>query len=138
MKVSLSHEEKKTGMIRKTTHHGVTVHVQFSPAEEAIVRERKLERTVILERDYPSDVDPEKFESKGLARRMATAAVSGMDALHFHLTIGKLLKGPDTYFMATPLQAKEYEARLREQLPMLKEYIVENEGVEQKSDSFEL
>jgi hypothetical protein len=40
--------------------------------------------------------------------------------------------------MATPLQAKEYEARLREQLPVLKDYIVENEGVEQKSDSFEL
>ena len=138
MKVTLSHSEKTTGLIRKTTHFGVTLEVQFDPSELAVIRERKLERTIVVERDYPSDVDAEKHESRGLARKLATAAVAGIDANHFDLTISKLMKGPDTYYLATPLEAKDYEQRLRDQLPVLKDYIVGNEGIEQKEDSFEL
>ena len=142
MKVSLSHNEKQTGMIRKTTHHGVTVHVQFDASETAIIQERKLEKTIVVERDPGSDVDVEKLANRGVGMSIATglvkAATQGMDSLNFDLTIATLLRGPDTYFLSTPLEAKEYEGRLREQLPVLKDYILGNEAVEQQSDSFEL
>ncbi len=137
MKVRLQHLEKSTGLIRRTVHHGVEVKVDFSAEEEAIINQRNLWKDLVLERDYPSDVDGEKHESKGLARKLAQAAVSGADTLHYHLNVRKLRDG-DTYYMSTPLEAKHYEAALREKLVELKDYIMGNQGVEQASDSFEL
>lgn len=129
-------------MIRKTTHYGVTILVMFDPTETAIIEERKLERTIILERDPGSDVDVDKLANRSagvaIASGILKAATQGMDALNYDLTIATLLRGSDTYFLSTPLEAKQYEARLREQLPMLKEYILGNETIEQQSDSFEL
>lgn len=138
MKIDIVHTEKTTGLIFKKRHHGVTVRVQFSDQEKAIIKERKLQRTVILERDCPSDVDPEKHNQRSNGRVIATALMKGRDANHFHLTIGKLLDGPDTYFLSTPLVAKAYELELVEKLPDLKDYIVENEGVSGGTLSFEL
>ena len=85
-----------------------------------------------------SDVDAEKHDNRGLAKMVGTALLKGRDANHFDLTIGKLMAGPDTYFQETPLDAKSYEGALREALPTLKSYILENEGIEQVSDSFEI
>ncbi len=137
MKVTINHTEKTTGMLRRTTHHGVYVKVDFSAEEAAIIQQRSLEKDVVLERDYPSDVDPEKHESKGLARKLAQAAVAGADTLHYHLNIRKLRDG-DTYFMSSPLEAKTYETVLKEKLVELKGYIMGNQGIEQRSDSFEI
>lgn len=137
MKVTINHTEKTTGMLRRTTHHGVYVKVDFNAEEAAIIQQRSLEKDVVLERDYPSDVDPEKHENKGLARKLAQAAVSGADTLHYHLNIRKLRDG-DTYFMSSPLEAKTYEAVLKEKLVELKGYIMGNQDIEQKSDSFEI
>lgn len=137
MKVQINHIEKQTGMLRRTTHYGVQVKVEFNAEETAIIEQRGLWKDLVLERDYPSDVDPEKVESKGLARKLAQAAVAGADSLHYHLNIRKLRDG-DTYFMSTPIEAKQYEAALKEKLVLLKEYIMGNERIEQTSDSFEL
>ena len=138
MRVQIEHKTETKGLLRKTTFHIVALTVEFSDEEKAIVRERKLERTVILERDVPANVDEDKHAERGLLAKVVTAAVKGRDANHFHLTIGKLLNGVDQYALATPLEAKEYEAELAEVLAKLKAYIMENAGVEQKSSSFEL
>ena len=141
MKVTINHVQKTTGMIRRTTHHGVSVRVQFSAEELAVIRERKLEKDVVLERGYPSDMSDgaiEKHETKGLGRKLLTAAVSGTDALHFHLTINKLMQGEDVYFLSTPMEAKGYEAELKDKLVEPKNWIMGNAELETETESFEL
>jgi hypothetical protein len=138
MKVDIKHVEKSQGLVFRKTLHGIALTVTFTEEEKQIVRQRGLERQTILERDPPADVDADKHANRGLVKKLATAAISGIDANHFGLTIGKLMKGTDTYFVRTPLEAKQYEEDLRENLPVLKSFITENAGIEQKSDSFEL
>lgn len=141
MKVTINHVQKTTGLIRKTEHHGVSVQVAFNAEELAIIRQRQLEKDVVLERGYPSDMSDgaiDKHESKGLGRKLLTAAVSGTDALHFHLTVNKLMRGKDVYFLSTPVEAKEYEAALKDGLVKLKGWIEGNAEVEQETTSFEL
>ena len=69
---------------------------------------------------------------------MATAAVKGRDANHFHLTFNKLMRGTDVFWFETPLEAKEYEELLKtDVLPNAKGYIVHNAETGGE-DSFEL
>lgn len=141
MKVTINHVQKTTGMIRKTTHHGVALRVEFNAEELAVIRERKLEKDIVLERGYPSDMSDaaiEKHEGKSLKRKLLTAAVSGTDALHFNLTISKLMKGEDVYFLSTPVEAKAYEAEIKDKLVQLKDWIMGNAEVETETASFEL
>jgi hypothetical protein len=141
MKVSINHLEKKAWLIRKTTHYGVSLTVAFSPEEAAIIKERDLYHDVVLERDYPSDMSDsaiEKHSNRGLGKKLLTAAVSGAEANHFHLTISKLLKGEDVYFLRSPIEAKGYEEALKDALVNLKGYILGNAEVEEKASSFEL
>ncbi len=138
MRVSIEHGTETKGLLRKTTFHLVLLSVEFSEEEKAIIRERKLERDIILERDVPANVDEDKHANRGLLSKVVTAAVKGRDANHFHLTIGKLLSGPDSYALSTPLEAKEYEEELKEKLVILKDFIMGNKEVKQKSASFEL
>lgn len=123
MKVSISHSEKKTGLFRKSTHYIVALQVVFSEEEKAIIQERDLRYTTIMERNAPSTrpKDDEKFPD-----------------IH-HLTISKLLDGkPDEYALSNPALAKEYEDVLRAQLPHLKKLIEDNAAVDRSDDSFEL
>ena len=141
MKVTINHVQKSSGLIRKTTYHGVAVRVEFNAEELAVIQERRLEKDVILERSYPADMSDgqiEKHANKGLGSRLLKAAVSGTDALHFHLTVNKLMKGEDVYFLGTPLEAKAYETELKEKLVVLKDWIVGNAEVERETASFEL
>ncbi|MEE9428003.1 MAG: hypothetical protein V3V25_07625 [Paracoccaceae bacterium] len=141
MKVTIKHVQKKTGMIRKTTHHGVTVRVEFNAEELAVIRERHLEKDVVLERGYPSDMSDaaiDKHANRGLGKMLLKAAVSGADANNFHLTVNKLMKGEDTFFNSTPVEAKEYEELLKNGLVTLKGWIVGNAEVEKATASFEL
>ncbi|MFC6640285.1 hypothetical protein [Sulfitobacter sediminilitoris] len=83
MKVSINHVQKSTGMIRKTTHHGVAVNVEFNSEELAVIQERQLENDIVLERGYPSDMSDaqiEKHANKGLGSKLLKAAVSGRDS----------------------------------------------------------
>lgn len=122
MRVSIDHKEVSTGLIMKKTYHEVKLTLVFSNEELAIIKQRRLENDVILERDIPADVKP--------------SSVANPDI--FHLTIGKLVrKGEDTYVTASPLDAKVYEERLVERLKVLKDYIVGNAEVGQ-SKTFEL
>ncbi len=141
MKVTINHVQKTAGLIRKTTFHGVALKVEFNTEELAIIRERRLERDVILDRGYPadmSDMAAEKHASRGLGRKLLTAAVSGVDANNFDLTVSKLMKGEDVYHFGTPVEAKEYEEHLKNGLVTLKNWIVGNAEVEKATASFEL
>lgn len=139
MKVNIQHVEKSKGAIFKKKLHGVALTVTFSEEEAAIINERKLHHDIILERGYPADVDPEKHARRGLVKLAATAAISGRDANHFHLTLGKLMSGTDTYYFDTPLEAKQYEQLLKDEtLPDAKAYIMGNQTTGTSGDSFEL
>lgn len=141
MKVSIEHKEKTTGMLRRTTLHGVEVSIKFSDEELAVIETRDLKYDVVLERGYSADVTDAKAikqENRGMGRRLLNAAVNGADANTTHLTINKLMKGPDLFYLTTPLEAKAYEDELKEGLVQLKGYIVGNEGIEEKASTFEL
>lgn len=138
MKINIKHVEKSQGLIFRKHLHGVELQVQFSAEEKAIISERNLERVVLLDRDAPPDVDAEKHANRGLTRKIATAAMKGFDANHFGLTFNKLMRGPDTYFFYTPIEAKNYEQILKEEtLPDAKAYLEGNKATG-TSDSFEL
>ena len=68
-----------------------------------------------------SDGQIEKHENKGMGSRLFKAAVSGTDSLHFHLTVNKLMRGEDVYFLSTPVEAKGYEEDLKNGLVTLKD-----------------
>ena len=137
MQIKIEHVEKKQGLIFKKTLYGVALTINFNGEEEGIIEQRKLQKDVILERGIPADVDADKHSNRGIVKVLATAAVKGMDANNFHLTINKLMVGTDTYFFETPLEAKQYEAELKELLPNFKEYIMGNAELG-GSDTFEL
>lgn len=138
MKVDIKNVEKKTGgFFSKKTLHGIALNVTFSEEEQAIIKERRLEGDVILEREHSADVDVEKEANRSLVGKIAKAAMQGTDSFTPHLTIHKLLAGTDTHFFDTPLEAKEYTDKLKETLPGFKNYIMENAEAGQ-DDSFEL
>lgn len=141
MKVSITHHEKTTGMLRKKTLHGVQVLVEFSEEERSVIEARDLRYDIVLERGHSADVSDGKAmakDNRGLGRKLLTAAVSGKDANWTDLTINKLMQGPDLYFVTTPLEAKTYEDMLKDGLVKLKGYIEGNQDVEETSTSFEL
>ena len=137
MKVDIKHVEKSQGLVFKKKFHGVALTVTFNEEEKAIIEKRKIGLDIILERDTPADVDGEKHESRGMMGKIGTAMLKGKDANHFHLTLNKLLKGTDTYWVATPADAKGYEQDLRQRLPVIKDFIMENANAGE-GGSFEL
>ncbi|MDJ0613249.1 MAG: hypothetical protein QNJ29_06190 [Rhizobiaceae bacterium] len=138
MKIDISHKEKKQGLVFKKTLHGVELAVGFNDEEQAIIRERDLELTILMERGIPADVDADKVANRGLVKKVAIAATSGVDALGYHLTFRKLMRGPDTYFFETPIEAKNYADELKSDiLPLAKAYLEGNKETG-SADSFEL
>ena len=122
MRVDIEHVEKKVGLIRRETLYGVKLHITFSEEELYIIKQNGLEGTIVLER--PPSVD----------LRIRDNDVEE----DFYLYLGQLLRGPDTYWRATPLDAKAYEAKLTEEiLPMLKGFITENAGIDEKKKTLE-
>lgn len=141
MKVTINHVQKTTGMIRKTTHHGVAVRVDFNAEELAVIRERGLERDIVVERGYSSDVSEgtaQRNENRSLGGALLKAAISGADSMSTNLTVTKLMNGEDVYFHMTPVEAKEYEEILKNGLVNLKGWIEGNTEVEKETSTFEL
>ena len=138
MKVEVSHEEKKQGLVFKKSLHGVKLFVLFNNEEKAIIEARNLGPAILMERDVPADVDAEKIANRGVVTRIAIAATSGVDALNYNLTFNKLLKGPDLYFFDTPIEAKDYSEELQKSiLPLTKAYLEGNKETGEIA-SFEL
>lgn len=137
MRVDIKHVEKKQGLLFGTKLYGVECTVVFSDEERQIIEERDLKPVVFMERRAPADVDEEKHESRGLGKKLLTAAVKGRDANSHGLSFNKLLRGADTYFTPSPADAKFYEEDLVEALKTAKKYLEANEETG-GSSSFEL
>lgn len=123
MKVSISHGEKSKGLIFTKRFYTVTIRVQFSNEELAIIDQRKLKNIIVVERDCPPD--EKHHNEKGKLTRIATNIANGFQN-PYNLTIGKLVRGPDTYTLTTPVEAKAYENELTEMLQVLKGYVSES------------
>lgn len=124
MQVNIEHSEFEKGLLKKTTYYKIDLTIQFSEEEKQIIKERDLAKTLtIMERDVPAHEKPSKY--------------AGIEDL-CDLRLARLLNDTDSYVVATPLEAKQYDPALKEKLVALKEYIEENREVEEKSSSFEL
>lgn len=138
MKIDIKSVEKKSGgMFFKKTLHGVALTVTFSEEERAIIRERRLENDIILERGYSAEVNVEKVANRTLVGKIAKAAIKGVDSFTPDLTVHKLLVGTDTHFFHTPLEAKDYTDELKAKLPDFKVHVMENAAAGE-DQSFEL
>jgi hypothetical protein len=129
MRVSIDHKEKTMGLVFKKTKHAVVVTIQFTEQEQAIIRQRKLNDYVIIKREWDATMK-EKAEAH-------PEHYNHPDMKPPHLFIKDLVKGPDTYVLDTPIEAKQYEARLVEGLKTLKSFIEGNQTVAE-SKTFEL
>ncbi len=137
MKVEIKNVDKKQGMLSSKKFYGVTTTVTFSAEEEAIIKERNLGRMVLMDRDVPADVDPDKHANRGLVKKLATAAIKGADANNFDLTADTLLRGPDTYFMFNEHERTNYHDEMKGALQQLKG-LIEQTAEPTKDSSFEL
>jgi len=104
MRVSIEHGTVRQGLLFKTTYYSVDLVVHFSHEETQIIRQRKLERAVLLN------------------RRPANAKVDDRDD-RFTLTVGHVVKGRDQYLAANPAAAKAYQAQLLAALEELKDWL---------------
>jgi hypothetical protein len=119
MRVSIEHREKTSGLFMKTTQYEVLTRVDFSDEELAIIRHRKLEKTIVLERS-PDRRHASKFSQQELVEL----------ATEWHLKISSLMKrNPDVHTLDTPIEAKQYEQELTDALRQLKAYIEGNAAV---------
>lgn len=108
MKIDIKHSTHTTGLIFKKTFHKIDLLVELTDEEKAIIKERKLEKHVIME--LP---DPASFESKN-------------NDWGFDLTFGSLLSGKFWYDVNTPAEAKAYQEKLIEKLKVAKDYLQNN------------
>lgn len=107
MRVSIAHETIRKGLLFKTTYYAVDCTVAFTHEETQIIRQRKLEKSVLLE------------------RRPATAKVDDRDD-KFTLAVTHLQKGTDRFLTATPANAKLYQEELLAALEQLKIWLQAN------------
>lgn len=104
MRVSIDHDTVHKGWLFKTTYYAVDLSVHFTHEETQIIRQRKLEKAVLLE------------------RRPATAKVDDRDE-KFILTVSTLQRGTDRFLTATPAAAKLYQEDLLAALEQLKQWL---------------
>lgn len=121
MKVNINSKEIQKGLIFKKTYYMVTCAVDFTPEEKAIIKKHNMNRLIIMERDRHAD------KTNGPPRGGC-----------WNLEVYRLVDGPDEYIMATPAEAHEYEAILKESLKTLKLHLEANAGHTPTSTSFEL
>lgn len=108
MRVSISHETVRKGLILKTTYYEVRLKVAFTHEEKQIIRQRNLLRTKLMD------------------RRPAHAKVDARDE-KFELRIEHLMDEKlDRFLCATPSQAKIYEDNLLDTLAQLKLWLDDN------------
>ena len=111
MRVTIDHTEIKRGMILKTTYYEVVCTVTMSEEQLQIIRDKRLQDYIVLER-IPAD------------------AKDGDNPDWFTLRIKHLMNGkPDRFLCPDPVRAKEYEAELLDRLRELKAFLEESAEV---------
>ena len=108
MRVSITHNTIKKGLLFKTTYHEVCLTVAFSHEEKQIITQRGLLKTKLLDRrpaDAKNDARDEKFE----------------------LRVEHLMNGKTDHFLcATPSKSKIYEEALFDALQQMKLWLSDN------------
>ena len=107
MRVAIEHHSIRRGWLFRTTYYAVDLTVHFTHEEKQIIRQRKLETSVLLE------------------RRPATAKVDDRDE-KFTLLVEHLVRGTDRHLTANPASAKLYQEELLAALEMLKTWVTLN------------
>ncbi len=126
MRVAIEHTQKTTGLFSKTTHYIVSVTVHFSEEEKHALKNAG--DAVVVEREPGSQTKP-----------FANAEEAAILGRHLHLKVSDLLRGKtDSYSLASPAEAKTYDANLRASLQNLKDYILANTEALSGKDTFEL
>ena len=108
MRVSITHNTIKKGLLFKTTYHEVSLTVAFSHEEKQIITQHGLLKTKLLDRrpaDAKNDARDEKFELRVE-----------------HLMNGKT----DRFLCATPSKSKIYEEALFDVLQQMKLWLSDN------------
>jgi hypothetical protein len=115
MRVSVSHQSVRKGLIFKTTYYEVQLDVFFSHEEIQVIRERNLAKTKLMD------------------RRPATARVDDRDE-KFELRLQDLMHAKsDRFLCATPSQAKIYEEELLAAMAQVKLWIGDNAEVSDRT-----
>ena len=104
MRVAITHHTIRKGWLFKTMYYAVDCAVHFSHEEKQIIRQRTLEKSILL------------------ARRPATARVDDRDE-QFALSVADLITGTDRHLCATPGHAKLYQEELLVALEQLKTWV---------------
>lgn len=105
-------------MFKKTTFYTVTVKVDFTEEEAAVIKKADLDRAVVMEREVP----PNRNE---------------VEPGYWDLKVYQLADG-NTYVCRTTGEAQAYEEELKEALPLVKQAIDNNRDVQVENKSFEL
>lgn len=107
-------------------YHTVSLTVQFTEEEKQIIRDAKIENTIILAREL------DRYQEKTMSSSDKQYAMPS-------LTFSDLMSGePDVRHFQTPINAKAYEAELEEKLPDIKGYIDGNIADEGGKKTFDL
>ena len=121
MRIAIEHGTETKGLFRKETFYTVTVKVQFTEEEAAVLKKEKLLDHIVMERGQPVNrgpVDDEDF---------------------WHLRVRHLMdpKG-NTYVLESEGVAQEYEEELKTSLKAVKAAIDSNKDVQVENKSYEL
>lgn len=127
MKVDIKNQEVQEGFVFKKKYHEVTLQVEFSEEEKAIIKQNKLKDIILLKRDIPAN------------RKVASySSIMENDPTFWDLKVYSLLdKRGNSYAFHDLGSAKNYIADLKETLPKLKSMLENNVG-EAEDESFEL
>jgi hypothetical protein len=101
--------------------------VRFSTDELAVIRARKLEDVLVLERQPDAQ-----------AVHNINAGATASFGNRSNLRISDLIYEVDTYSCDTPLEARAYETKIRDALRNLKAYIDANAVVKRGRETYEL
>ena len=124
MRVTIDHVQTTKGIFQKKTVYEVHTRVEFDSSEIAVIKQHKLDRVTILERQPSVHARGKNF------------AAENPDI--FNLNVYNLLNSTDEYQCETPLEAKQYDGELREALRNLKAYLDANGSPVSGRDTFEL
>lgn len=115
MRISISHQTVKKGLLFKTTYYEVSFSVAFTHEEKQIIKQRGLLKTKLVD------------------RRPATAKNDDRDE-KFELRVEDLMDGKtDRFLCATPSKSKIYEEDLLAMLQQMKLWLDDNAETRSKT-----
>ncbi len=130
MQVNIEHNTflKKKLIGRNQEFPQVVLTIRFSEEERQIIKDADIDDVIIMQRPIPAHKAGENFD--------------GIEDV-FYLTFGRLIRlqdknESDAFTFVSPVEARTYDADLKEALKEAKDYLTANETIEEQSSSFEL